>query len=226
MERFTTIPTIAADLVLLAQQMLDSSPTYDAEFEPAVLTAKRTVVSTGITDTDTKQGDADTKKATYEAARNVYYAARDLLNSAKESLGDAADSLRNHIMHAVSVATAGMSAEDLATFETDVGLALLEPLSYLPPVAPVVVAKKFISGATAWINWNPVLADELGHCSASAYQVQKSADGVTWDFEAVVVNTEVYVVTTGMSHYKIIPHGDAGAGTATEILGADFDPAS
>ncbi len=223
MERFTTIPTTAALLLVLSQQMLDGAASYETAFKSPLLTSKRSTLDSANTLVGTQQADADTKNAAYISARNVYYAARDLLAGTKAGMADAANSLRNHIMQAVAEATSGLDADGLAQFEIDTGIALTEPLVFLPPVAVTIISKLSVDYPDVFVNWDPVAATEDGHGAASAYLVEKSADnGTSWDYLQVTIATEVYCSISGLTHLRITPFGDAGPGASVEIPASDF----
>lgn len=225
MERYTVVPSSPENLAVLATQMIAAAATYPA-FQADLLTAKRANVTAGIADVAAKQVTNDEKSALYISARNVYYAARDLLNAGKDSLSDAGNSLMNHINSVVATVTAGMTAEQLAAFETATGLALTSPLLYLAPVAPVLTLAKWINASTALLNWSPSVADVNGHCAANAYLVEKSTDGSAFSFERVVIPTEVYIEVGTNTHYRVTPVGDAGNGSPLTVLVSGFTPAS
>lgn len=225
MDRYTSVPSTAPLLATLAAQMLAVVATYPS-FDEDLLTAKKSIVDGLITTVDTDQADADAKNALYVSARNVYRAASEILAASKTSLSDAGLSLRNHIQSVVAAVTAGMSAEDLAQFETDTGLALVEPYLFLGPVAPVLTSSQWINGTQALINWAPSLADEFGHSAADAYLLEASEDGSVYAYEKVVTVTEAYVTVGSNTHYRIKPFGAAGEGSALVVVVADFDPAA
>jgi hypothetical protein len=225
MERYTAIPTLAANLETLADQMLLAIADY-AEFDEDLLTAKNAAVTAGIADVAGKQVTNDDKSALYISARNVYYAARDVLALAKDSLADGVNSLRSHIQTVLAIVTDGMTAEQFAQLETDCGLALTVPLVFLAPVAPVLTLAKWINVTDALLNWAASVADNAGHCAASAYMVEKSANGTTYTYEKVVTTTEVYVTVGSNTHYRIVPFGDAGQGAPLSVLVSAFTPAS
>lgn len=225
MERFTQVPSSPDSLLTLAAQMADVAGFYPA-FQADLLTAKKDIVAAAVTDTAGKQTTNDEKNALYVSARNVYYEARDALNAAKESLSDAANSLQAHINSVLSVVTAGMNAEQFAVFEQRTGLALTAPVLFLPPVAPVLTIAKWINATTALLNWSPSVATTSGNCAANAYLVEKSADGVAFAFERVVIPTEVYLTVGSNTHYRVTPVGDAGNGAPLTVLVSGFTPAS
>lgn len=224
MERYTQVPSSAESLIILAGQMAAAAADYPA-FQVDLLNAKKAIASDAVTDVAGKQTTNDEKSALYVSARNVYYAARDALTLAKDGLNDAANSLANHINSVVATVTAGMTAEQFATFEQKTGLALTAALKYLPPVVPVLTVAKWINATTALLNWSPSAANADGNCAANAYLVEKSVDGVLFDFERVVIATEVYVTVGSNTHYRVTPVGDAGNGEALTVLVSGFTPA-
>ena len=225
MERFTQVPSSAESLLILAGQMAAAAGDYPA-FQADLLTAKKNIVAAAVADTASKQTVNDEKNALYISARNVYYEARDALSAAKDSLSDAANSLYAHINSVLSAVTVGMMAEQFAVFEQKTGLALTAPVLFLPPVAPVLTVAKWINATTALLNWSPSAANANGNCAANAYLVEKSADGVSFAFERVVIPTEVYVTVGSSTHYRVTPVGDAGNGDALTVLVSGFTPAS
>lgn len=209
-DRFTSIPTNATDLGTLIDQILAAGGAYATAFESALLTEKQSVMESADTAVTAAQATNDTENAAYIAARDAYYAARDVLALAKSELADRITSARTHIERCLAAETQDYTAQDFADLETATGIALTLPYAFDVPHDPVFSSGKLIGGTTVFLNWQPSLADSDGHCAASAYLIEASANGTDYTYAAVMTSTEAYLTKGSNTHYRVAAIGEGG----------------